>query len=123
MGSLGPTALISVLLAVAVVAAICGYIASAVARRNKRRARGYMVAGFFCGLVAGTVLRRKRQRLNALGAVTRYSDTRSLRAVIRRGANQLPRRMLTPAASHGRPASWPMNSRAALIAGRWRRMR
>src|SRR5271163_4893079 len=34
MGSLGPTHLISLLLAVAIVAATCGFIASAVARRN-----------------------------------------------------------------------------------------
>ena len=60
MGSLGPTAPIAVLLAVAIVAAISGFIASVLARRNKRRARGIFVVGFACGLVAGTVLRRRR---------------------------------------------------------------
>ena len=60
MGSLGPTALIAALLAVAIVAAISGFIASVLARRNKRRARGIFVVGFACGLMAGTVLRRRR---------------------------------------------------------------
>jgi hypothetical protein len=52
MGSLGPTHLISLLLAVAIIAATCGFIASAVVRRNKRRARGFFLLGFFCGLMA-----------------------------------------------------------------------
>ncbi len=59
MGSLG---LISLLLAVAIIAATCGYIGSAVVRRNKRRARGrYFLLGFFCGSMAGTILRRTRR--------------------------------------------------------------
>ena len=58
MGSLG---LISLLLAVAIIAATCGYIGSAIARRNKRRARGYFILGFMCGSMAGTILRRTRR--------------------------------------------------------------
>ena len=69
MGSLGPTHLISLLLAVAIVSATCGFVAAAVSRRNKRRARGYFFLGFFCGFVAGLVLRRSRRSLNALRAV------------------------------------------------------
>ena len=63
MGSLGPTHLISLLLlAVAMIAAICGFIASAVGRRNKRRARGFLLLGFFCGLMAGGDPARKASR-------------------------------------------------------------
>ena len=56
MGSLGTTHLISLLLAVASIAATCGFIASAVARRRKRRARVFFIVGFFCGLMTGTIL-------------------------------------------------------------------
>ena len=61
MGSLEPTHLIALLVAVAIIAAICGFIASAVARRNKRRARGFFLLGFFCGLMAGAILRGRRR--------------------------------------------------------------
>src|ERR1700686_5502030 len=61
MGTLGPTHLIALLVAVAIIAAICGFIASAVARRNKRRARGFFLLGFFCGLMAGAILRGRRR--------------------------------------------------------------
>ncbi|MDT7754159.1 MAG: hypothetical protein QOH27_57 [Mycobacterium sp.] len=61
MWSLGPTQLISLFLAVALVAAMCGYTASAVARRNKRRARGFFLLGFCCGWMAGPILRGKRR--------------------------------------------------------------
>jgi hypothetical protein len=56
MWSLGPTQVISLFLAVAIVAAMCGYTASAVARRNKRRARGFFLLGFCCGWMAGPIL-------------------------------------------------------------------
>ena len=69
MGSLGPTHLDSVLLAVAISAATCGFIASAVVRRNKRRARGVFLLGFFCGWMAGAILRGRRGGLNAVAAV------------------------------------------------------
>ena len=68
MGSLGPTHLISLLLAVAIIAATCGFIASAVARRNERRTRGVFLLGFSCGWMAGSILRGRRRGLNALGA-------------------------------------------------------
>jgi uncharacterized membrane protein YeaQ/YmgE (transglycosylase-associated protein family) len=85
MGSLGPTHLISLLLAVAIIAATCGFIASAVARRNKRRTRGVFLLGFFCGWMAGSILRGRRRGLNALGAVARCADVRPRRTGIRRG--------------------------------------
>jgi hypothetical protein len=106
MGSLGPTHLISLLLAVAFIAAMCGFIASSVARRNKRRIRGFFLLGFVCGLMAGAVLRRRRRGLNALGAVTRRADIRSLRVVIRSGTGRFAACPLTFAASLGRLGSW-----------------
>ena len=101
MGSLGSTHLISLLLAVAIIAATCGFIASAVVRRNKRRARGFVLLGFFCGLMAGAILPGRRRGLNALGAVARCADVRPLRAGIRRGTGRFAR-ALTFAASHVR---------------------
>src|SRR5271163_5324019 len=92
MGSLGPTHLISLLLAVAIIAATCGFIASAVVRRNKRRARGFFLLGFFCGLMAGAILHGRRRGLNALGAVARCADVRPLRAGIRRGTGRFAAR-------------------------------
>jgi hypothetical protein len=69
MGSLGPTYLIALLLAVAIVASIGGFIASAAARRKRRRARGWFVIGFVCGVVAGAKLRRMRFGVNPLAAL------------------------------------------------------
>jgi hypothetical protein len=110
MGSLGPTHLISLLLAVAIIAATCGFIASAVVRRNKRRARGFFLLGFFCGLMAGAILHGRRRGLNALGAVARCADVRPLRAGIRRGTGRFAARALTFAASYVRlglsPPGW-----------------
>jgi uncharacterized membrane protein YeaQ/YmgE (transglycosylase-associated protein family) len=107
MGSFGPTQLISLLLAVAIIAATCGFIASAVARRNKRRARGFFVLGFVCGLIAGPIVRRSRG-LNALGAVARCTDARLLSAGKRYGTDRFAARALTLVASHVRPGLWPL---------------
>ena len=110
MGLPGPTHLRSLLLAVALIAATCGFIASAVVRRNKRRARGFFLLGFFCGLLAGAILHGRRRGLNALGAVARCADVRPLRAGIRRGTGSFAARALTFAASHVRlglsPPQW-----------------
>jgi len=107
MGSLAPTHLISLLVAVAIIAATCGFIASAVVRRNKRRARGFFLLGFFCGLMAGAILRGRRRGLNALGAVARRADVRSPITGIRRGTGRFAARALTFAASHIRLGLWP----------------
>jgi uncharacterized membrane protein YeaQ/YmgE (transglycosylase-associated protein family) len=107
MGSLGPTQLISLLLAVAIVAAICGFIASAVARRNKRRARGFFLLGFFCGWMAGAILRGRRRGLNALAAVARCADVRPRRARIHSGTGRFAVHAVTLAASHGLQGLWP----------------
>jgi|SRR5271157_1814813 len=110
MGLLGPTHLIALLLAVAIIAAICGFIASAVARRNRRRARGFFLLGFFCGLMTGAILRGRRRGLNALGAVARCADVCPWRAGIAgigRGIGRFAVRGLTFAASCVRLGLWP----------------
>jgi hypothetical protein len=66
MGSLGTTPSVVLLLAVGVAAALCGYIASAVARRNKRRTRGVFLVGLFCGFTAGVVVRRRWRDIGRL---------------------------------------------------------
>jgi hypothetical protein len=106
MGSVDPTHL-SLLLGAIMLAIASGFVGSAVARNRKRRIRRSLLLGFSCGFIAGVVLHRRRRFLNDLGAV----------------AGQLPRRMLNLATSAARPASWPTNSVAALVAGRWRGMR
>ena len=106
MGSLGPTHLISLLLAVAIIASTGGFIASAVARRNKRRARGFFLLGFFCGFIAGPILRRRRRDLNALGAVARCADVRPLGVWMRRGTGHFAARALPSAASEVRLGLW-----------------
>ena len=105
MGSPGPTHLISLLLAIAIIAAICGFITSAV--RNKRRARGFFLLGFFCGWIAGAILRGRHQGLNALGAVARCADICRRRAGRRRGTGHLAVDALSLAASSGLRGLWP----------------
>jgi uncharacterized membrane protein YeaQ/YmgE (transglycosylase-associated protein family) len=102
MGSLGPTHLIALLVAVAVVAAMGGYVASAVVRRNKRRARGFFLLGFVCGWMAGPILRGTRRGLNALATVVRYGDVRSRSAGISRSTGRFAAYALTSAASRVR---------------------
>jgi hypothetical protein len=63
MESLGAMDLIALLIAVAIIAATCGFIASAATHRNKRRARGFFVLGFLCGLMTGVIRRRRRRGL------------------------------------------------------------
>jgi hypothetical protein len=52
-------AYIVLLVAVAAAAALCGFVASTVARRKRQRARRFFMVGFFCGFTAGVVVRRK----------------------------------------------------------------
>lgn len=107
MGSLGPTYLVFLLLAVAIVAAVCGFIASIAVRRNERRARGYLLVGFCCGLLAGGILRRRRRGLNALRTIMRRRDFRPLGAVIPGIGSQFATRTATFAASRLRLRSRP----------------
>ena len=110
MGSLGLAHLIPLLLAVATVAAVCGFIASTIVRRHKRRARGYLLVGFCCGLLAGGILSRRRRGLKALGAIMRCWDFRPLRTVIHAGGRHFAARTATFAASRvrlgSRPSQW-----------------
>ena len=102
MGSLGPTHLIALLLAVTALAAVGGFVASAVARRNRRRARGLFLLGFVCGLMAGAILRGRRNGLNLLGALAGRTDVRPLGAGIWRDTARFAARALTFGASHAR---------------------
>lgn len=72
MGSFGP------LLAVAVVAALCGFTASAVVRRKKRRTRNVFLLGALCGFLAGVTLRRRVTAGNALKAALRRTELRRM---------------------------------------------
>ena len=85
MGSLGPAHLLALLLVVAIVSATCGFIASAVSRRNKRRARKVFLLGFVCGYVVGPVLRKRRRGLNALTTAVSQAVARQSLWARRRG--------------------------------------
>jgi hypothetical protein len=74
MGSLGPTHLFSLLLVVAIIAATYRLFALPVARRNRRRARGFFLVGFFCGFMSCAILRRRHRRLQPLGAAGRCAQ-------------------------------------------------
>jgi hypothetical protein len=108
MGSLGPAYLISLLLAVAMIAAACGFITSAVSRRNKRRTHRLFLLGFVCGLIAGLILRRRLRGLNALRAIARCTDVRLLSVGKRYGTDRFAARALTFVASNVRPELWPL---------------
>jgi hypothetical protein len=99
MGSFGPALLITLLLAVAVVAATGGFIASSLARRNRRRDRGFFLMGFFCGFIAGPILRRRRRSATSLGAVA-LAGVRPRVARICRDTGHFAVDALTLAASH-----------------------
>jgi hypothetical protein len=80
MGSLALPQLISLVVGVAAISATGGFIASAVARRKRRRARGFFFLGLFCGLMAGSVLVARRHGQNTLGPVLRGVGLRGLGA-------------------------------------------
>lgn len=109
MGSLGPTYLIALLLAVATVSSMCGFLASAVARRSKRRGRASFLLGCICGFLAGEVARRRRRGLTKV--VTRCADLALRRGGIRGGTGHFAVHTLTSAASQ---------VRLAVIARMWR---
>jgi hypothetical protein len=114
MGSLGPAYLISLLLAVAIIAAACGFITSAVSRRNKRRTHRLFLLGFVCGLIAGPILRRRLRGLNALGAVARCIDARLPSAGKRYGTDYFAARAIAFVASNVRTGLWPPQRRRQL---------
>jgi hypothetical protein len=55
-----PVATFALVVGVAILAAICGYL---VGRPSRRRSRHVFIAGFLCGSVAASVLRGRRRRL------------------------------------------------------------
>jgi hypothetical protein len=95
---------IALLLAVGIIAAICGFIASALALGNKRRARGFFAVGFFCGLMVGAILHGRRRGVKALRAVARNADVRLGSGGIYRGTGRSAVRSLAAATSHLRSA-------------------
>ena len=99
MGALGLMQLFWLLLVVAIVAALGGYLGSAISRRNKRRARGIFLLGFFCGSVAGAILREKRDRTRVLAAVARHRGLRPPEAEIWRSTSRFAARTVPVAAS------------------------
>ena len=70
MSAAGPLQLI-LLVAFAGTGAMCGFIASVVILRNKRRARGYFILGVLTGLMAAAITRGRHPKLSAFGALVR----------------------------------------------------
>jgi hypothetical protein len=99
MGALGLMQLFWLLLVVAIVAALGGYLGSAISRRNKRRTRGIFLLGFFCGSVAGAILREKRHRTKVLAAVSRHRHPRPPASEIWRSTYRFAARAVPMAAS------------------------
>jgi hypothetical protein len=87
-------ALSFLLIAIAGVAALGGYIAGVVRQRDKRRSRGYFMLGLVAGLVAATVTRRRLGRLvpvaRRLTLPQRLDNPLTLAALqLRRGLNSV----------------------------------
>jgi hypothetical protein len=93
MGSLGTPQFIVLLAVVAAAAALCGFIASTLARSKKRHPRRFFMTGFFCGFTAGVVVRRRWRDIGRLA-------TRAL------GSSGLPVRLGLPPR---RPRRLPMS--------------
>jgi len=93
------------LLVVAVVAALGGYLGSATARRNKRRARGIFLLGFFCGSMTGAILRERRHRTRVLAAVAHHRGLRPPASGIWRSTYRFAARTVPIAASSVRLGS------------------
>ena len=51
--------------------AMCGFIASVVILRNKRRARGYFILGVLTGFLASALTHGRYRKLSAFGALVR----------------------------------------------------
>jgi len=96
MGSLGTPQFILLLAVVAAAAALCGFIASTVARSKKRHARRFFVTGFFCGFTAGVVVRRRWRDIGRLAARALSSSALPTRLGLpSRRPRRLPMSLLT----------------------------
>ena len=69
MSAAGPLPLI--LLVAFGTGAVCGFIASAVILRCKRRARGYFILGVLTGFLASALTHGRYRKLSAFGALAR----------------------------------------------------
>ncbi len=90
MGSLGTPQFILLLVSVAMVAALCGFVGSTVARVKKRHVRRSFMTGFFCGFTAGVVVRRRWRDIGRLAARTLSSSAVPVRLGL---SPQRPRRL------------------------------
>jgi hypothetical protein len=67
---------ITLLVVVAASAALCGYTASAIARRKKERSGRSFTVGLLCGFTAGVIVRRRWRDIGRLAVHTMLSATR-----------------------------------------------
>ena len=67
---------ITLLAVVSAAAALCGYTASAIARRKKQRPERSFIVGLLCGFTAGVIVRRRRRDIGRLAVRTLLSLTR-----------------------------------------------
>jgi hypothetical protein len=95
MEAAGLADVVWLLVGLAVIAAACTFSWSIVARRKKRRARGFFVLGFICGVTAGVMLKRRRRTFQGLRPVLRWLGVRRRIAGIYSGAEYFPARALT----------------------------
>jgi hypothetical protein len=61
---------IILLVAVSGTAALCGYTASAIARRKTQRPERSFIVGLLCGFTAGVIVRRRWRDIGRLGLRT-----------------------------------------------------
>ncbi|MBB3605950.1 hypothetical protein FHT40_005639 [Mycolicibacterium sp. BK556] len=83
-----------VLIGVAALAALGGYIAGVVRQRNKRRVRGYFALGVVTGFMAAVITRRRLDRLvpvaRRLALPQRFDNPLTLATLqLRRGLNSV----------------------------------
>ena len=67
---------ICLLVVVAATAALCGYTASAIARRKEQRRERSFLVGVLCGFTAGVIVRRRWREIGRLAVRTLLSLTR-----------------------------------------------
>lgn len=78
-----PTDVMWLLCAFATTAAVFTGLGWAIARRRRRRVRGFFIVGVLFGMLAGPILQRRSRRLRALRAATRGADRFAARVFTR----------------------------------------